>query len=102
MEQTIEQKELSPIDEVCKKFGYGFGWRRHNVLGKLIHEIGNLIDLKNPESVLIEERSSKCLQQDQISFRPEHYLLIIFFILLIYNNIKRLISKKKKILNIIV
>lgn len=96
MEQTIEQKELSPIDEVCKKFGYGFGWRRHNVLGKLIHEIGNLIDLKNPESVLIEERSSKCLQQDQISFRPEHYLLIIFFILLIYNNIKRLISKKKK------
>ncbi|KAL3085832.1 hypothetical protein niasHT_025963 [Heterodera trifolii] len=58
-------------------FGYGFGWQRHAVLGRLLADIGQgelPIDLEDPDGTSIDDRL-ECLNAfDADHFRPEHYL----------------------------
>lgn len=64
------------MDEKCKLYGYGFACSRHGIIGKFSAEIDNLLDLKNPEDSLIDERSMDCLKHDQLKFDAEHYMYV--------------------------
>ncbi|MFH4976779.1 hypothetical protein AB6A40_003488 [Gnathostoma spinigerum] len=76
--QKEPEEEERVMDELCVKFGYGFGWRRHGVLGRLIDEIGHLIDLEEPETSVIDDRLALCVEYDQLSFQADHYLADLF------------------------
>lgn len=65
-------------DEICEKFGYGFAWKRHDVLCQFIEEISDLFDLKEPENSLIDLRAQKCLEFDKTKFNIAYYLLVFF------------------------
>ena len=47
---------------------------RNEVLGKFKEEIVDLIDLDDPENVLIEERSQKLKEFDEKHFSEQYYL----------------------------
>ncbi|EFO25937.1 hypothetical protein LOAG_02546 [Loa loa] len=66
------------MDEECKLYGYGFAYSRRGVIGKFSTEIGNLLDLKDPEGSLIDERFTDCLRHDQLKFDAEHYIADLF------------------------
>ncbi|KAL7071521.1 hypothetical protein ACQ4LE_009479 [Meloidogyne hapla] len=75
------QKLCSPTDNVLienNKFGYGFGWLRNEVLGKFKEEIADLIDLDDPENILIEERNQKLKEFDEKHFSEQYYLADLF------------------------
>ncbi|KJH42428.1 Kae1-associated kinase Bud32 [Dictyocaulus viviparus] len=57
--------------------GYGFAWRRSEVLGEcqLSNEIGGLLDISDPEHSFISERFSQCAQYDIKRFDADRYLL---------------------------
>lgn len=71
---TKDQPEKLICDEICEKYGYGFAWKRHGVLGNFREEIGDLFDIKNPETSLIEKRVQKCFEYDKMKFNPAYYL----------------------------
>uniref|UniRef100_A0A1I8BS55 Protein SHQ1 homolog n=1 Tax=Meloidogyne hapla TaxID=6305 RepID=A0A1I8BS55_MELHA len=76
-----KQKLCCPTDNVLienNKFGYGFGWLRNEVLGKFKEEIADLIDLDDPENILIEERSQKLKEFDEKHFSEQYYLADLF------------------------
>ncbi|CAK5091127.1 unnamed protein product [Meloidogyne enterolobii] len=75
--QTLCCPETTNLTE-NSQFGYGFGWVRTDVLGKFKEEIVDLIDLDDPENVLIEERSQKLKQFDEKHFSEQYYLADLF------------------------
>lgn len=81
VDQKEGEEEEDPLDEVCTVFGYGFGWRRHGVFGRLAAEIDNLIDLEDAENSRISERIDACCAHDQLSFQPDHYMLAFMWTL---------------------
>ncbi|CAG9538500.1 unnamed protein product [Cercopithifilaria johnstoni] len=66
------------MDEECKLYGYGFACCRHGIIGKISAEIGNLLDIENPEDSLIDGRFMDCLRHDQLKFDAEHYIADLF------------------------
>ena len=73
--QQLRTEDLNASDhELCERFGYGFGWTRHGVLGRFSDEIADLLDLEDPENVLIEERTAKLKEFDEKHFQEQHYL----------------------------
>ncbi|KHN78421.1 Protein SHQ1 -like protein [Toxocara canis] len=74
----IEQKESvaeeEPRDELCAQYGYGFGWSRHGVLGRLESEIDCVVDLEDADNSNIDQRRAACCAHDQLSFQPDHYI----------------------------
>uniref|UniRef100_A0A915LEA1 Protein SHQ1 homolog n=1 Tax=Meloidogyne javanica TaxID=6303 RepID=A0A915LEA1_MELJA len=76
--QTLYCPNTNNLTENNSKFGYGFGWVRNEVLGKFKEEIVDLIDLDDPENVLIEERSQKLKEFDEKHFSEQYYLADLF------------------------
>ncbi|CAK5099063.1 unnamed protein product [Meloidogyne enterolobii] len=76
--QTLYCPKTINLPENNSQLGYGFGWVRTDVLGKFKEEIVDLIDLDDPENVLIEERSQKLKQFDEKHFSEQYYLADLF------------------------
>jgi protein SHQ1 len=74
-QQIHKSNESFPDEEIIAKFGYGFGWVRNRVLGRFSDEISDLIDLDDPENVLIDARTAKLREFDEKHFQEQHYLL---------------------------
>ncbi|KAF1759703.1 hypothetical protein GCK72_016170 [Caenorhabditis remanei] len=54
VDQEIPSAETPKSDTEIKKFGYGFGWTKIGIIERLRGEIGNLVDIQNPEDVEIQ------------------------------------------------
>ncbi|KAI1721090.1 SHQ1 protein [Ditylenchus destructor] len=65
-------------DEVCRNFGYGFGWKRHGIFSRFPEDIVELIDLKDTENTPISNRVNLCTQHDKLNFNTDHYLADLF------------------------
>nr|CAD2137280.1 unnamed protein product [Meloidogyne enterolobii] len=76
--QTLYCPKTINLPENNSQLGYGFGWVRTDVLGKFKEEIVDLIDLDDPENVLIEERSQKLKEFDEKHFSEQYYLADLF------------------------
>ncbi|KHJ91888.1 SHQ1 protein [Oesophagostomum dentatum] len=57
-EQKVIDVSAGCSDDSTDSFGYGFAWRRKGVLGQLSKEIGDLVELPDPESTAIMPFSS--------------------------------------------
>ena len=79
IEQKPGEEDVPPSDETMLKFGYGFAWRRHGVMGKLAADVDNLIDLEFADDSPLEDRVSSCLKFDKRSFDPDHYVYVVAF-----------------------
>jgi len=63
-------------DGACAEYGYGFGWRRFNVLARFQDETAELMEIPNPDSVPIDSREEMCKQAVQEKFSSDHYLWV--------------------------
>lgn len=61
-------------DGECKEYGYGFGWRRFDVLARFQDETAELMEITNPDSTPIHSRPEVCRQRVQEKFSSDHYL----------------------------
>jgi len=77
-QEISSEPETDICDAVCTKFGYGFGWLRHGVLGKFQDELGEMIDLREMEDTPINERAELCRLFDVERFKEEHYLADLY------------------------
>ncbi|XP_069793124.1 protein SHQ1 homolog isoform X2 [Narcine bancroftii] len=59
-------------------FSYGFGNLRSGVFKRLQHELGDVIDLKEPDSTTPVERRQKRLAAEEEKFDSDHYLADLF------------------------
>ncbi len=53
---------------------YGFAHKRSGVLGRLQSELTDIIDLKDADSVPVQERSKLRKEHEQEHFSEDHYL----------------------------
>ncbi|CAJ0952291.1 unnamed protein product, partial [Mesorhabditis belari] len=76
----MEQQPKSIDEKITSgsKTGYGFGWQKSGVLGSLMAEIGQLVELEDPENSPIDERASQCYKMDVKNFNADHYLADTF------------------------
>ena len=70
------QKEEQPSTSTRADLGYGFGWTRHGLFIRFCDEMEELIDLADPDEVLIEERTKKLREFDEKHFQEQHYLSV--------------------------
>ncbi|KAJ1367567.1 hypothetical protein KIN20_028505 [Parelaphostrongylus tenuis] len=75
IEQKITDIRSGSSEDCVDSCGYGFAWRRKGILGHLSKEIGDLVELSDPEHSLISGRYSECAKHDIQSFDAERYLL---------------------------
>ncbi|CAB3409623.1 unnamed protein product [Caenorhabditis bovis] len=68
------EKEIRLKEPMAKDFGYGFAWKKIGVIERLRDEIGNILDLENPECCEISNRLEKCALYDMENFDEERYL----------------------------
>lgn len=61
-------------DGACSQYGYGFAWRRFNVLARFQDETSELMEIPNPDSTPIDSRTERCGQLVQEKFSSDHYL----------------------------
>ncbi|CAJ1051266.1 protein SHQ1 homolog [Xyrichtys novacula] len=73
-----------------EKQKYGFGNQRSGVMARLQEELGNVIDIKNPEETSAVERRQRRLHAEACAFSPDHYLADLFE----DDEIKRLLKYK--------
>ncbi|NXM72942.1 SHQ1 protein, partial [Serilophus lunatus] len=57
---------------------YGFGNLRSGVFQRLQDELGDVIDIKDPDQTPAEERRRKRLEAEAAKFEPDHYLADLF------------------------
>ncbi|XP_042679662.1 protein SHQ1 homolog isoform X2 [Centrocercus urophasianus] len=76
VEQTLH-KEASegPLSLQCY---YGFGNLRSGVFQRLQDELGDVIDVKDPDQTPTDERRMKRLEAEAAKFDPDHYLADFF------------------------
>ncbi|CAI4227847.1 unnamed protein product [Auanema sp. JU1783] len=77
LEQNPEEISTKLAEEQSNPCGYGFAWRRTEVLEKLKESIGNLLD-GEPEFVPFIQRSSRLYEYDREHFEAGHYLADTF------------------------
>uniref|UniRef100_A0A8C2U5G2 Protein SHQ1 homolog n=1 Tax=Coturnix japonica TaxID=93934 RepID=A0A8C2U5G2_COTJA len=76
IEQTLYKEAAeSPLPLQCY---YGFGNLRSGVFQRLQDELGDVIDLKDPDQTPIDERKMKRLEAEAAKFDPDHYLADFF------------------------
>lgn len=76
MKKKNDDESHESANEV-QQFGYGFGWLRSGVFGRLFcDEIDGLIDLDDPEGTPISERNEKLRKFDETSFGVVLFLVI--------------------------
>ncbi|XP_017282459.1 protein SHQ1 homolog [Kryptolebias marmoratus] len=66
------EEELSVLQK------YGFGNQRSGVFARLQEELGDVIDIKNPEGTSAAERHRARLEAEASAFSPDHYLADLF------------------------
>ncbi|KAF1759580.1 hypothetical protein GCK72_016047 [Caenorhabditis remanei] len=74
IDQEIPSVETPKSDTEIKKFGYGFGWTKIGIIERLRGEIGNLVDIQNPEDVEIQMRLDEMTKTDWEAFDEGRYL----------------------------
>ncbi|EFO93576.1 hypothetical protein CRE_02622 [Caenorhabditis remanei] len=74
VDQEIPSAETPKSDTEIKKFGYGFGWTKIGIIERLRGEIGNLVDIQNPEDVEIQMRLEEMTKTDWEAFDEGRYL----------------------------
>ncbi|VDP12461.1 unnamed protein product [Heligmosomoides polygyrus] len=57
VEQNVVDIQAGCSENATDNYGYGFAWKRKGILGQLSQEIGDLVELKDPENCTIAERS---------------------------------------------
>ncbi|KAM6927889.1 protein SHQ1 homolog [Xenentodon cancila] len=57
---------------------YGFGNQRSGVFARLQEELGDVIDVKNPDGTSAAERRQGRLEAEASAFSPDHYLADLF------------------------
>ncbi|OXB81547.1 UNVERIFIED_CONTAM: hypothetical protein H355_008395 [Colinus virginianus] len=76
IEQTLYKEAAgSPLPLQCC---YGFGNLRSGVFQRLQDELGDVIDVKNPDQTPTDERKMKRLEAEAAKFDPDHYLADFF------------------------
>ncbi|XP_053155488.1 protein SHQ1 homolog isoform X2 [Hemicordylus capensis] len=72
--------EQTPYDEnnLCLSCSYGFGNLKSGVFRRLQDELGEVIDIKNPDLIPTTERREKRLAAEVVKFDPDHYLADLF------------------------
>ncbi|XP_015226435.1 PREDICTED: protein SHQ1 homolog isoform X2 [Cyprinodon variegatus] len=73
-EAYLEQSE----EEMGALQKYGFGNQRSGVFSRLQEELGDVIDLKNPEGTSASERRRARLEAEASAFSSDHYLADLF------------------------
>lgn len=73
-EQPLASNSTFDENAAPNEFGYGFGWTRHNILSRFRDEIGDLIDLENPDSTSTHQRADQLRDFDLQRFSAQHYL----------------------------
>ncbi|NWU96985.1 SHQ1 protein, partial [Upupa epops] len=76
IEQT-PYKESSE-DALPPQYCYGFGNLRSGVFQRLQDELGEVIDIKDPDQTPVDERRRKRLIAEAAKFDPDHYLADFF------------------------
>jgi len=54
--------------------GYGFGFAETSAYSRLLAEFGQLLDLRDPDSLSHKEREEQRKEKEAVEFNPEHYL----------------------------
>uniref|UniRef100_A0A8C9EZS7 Protein SHQ1 homolog n=1 Tax=Pavo cristatus TaxID=9049 RepID=A0A8C9EZS7_PAVCR len=76
IEQTLyEEAAESPLPLQCY---YGFGSLRSGLFRRLQDELGDIIDVKDPDQTPPDERKMKRLEAEAAKFDPDHYLADFF------------------------
>ncbi|XP_065605960.1 protein SHQ1 homolog [Cyrtonyx montezumae] len=76
IEQTLYKEVAeSPLPLQCC---YGFGNLRSGVFQRLQDELGDVIDVKDPDQTPTDERKMKRLEAEAAKFDPDHYLADFF------------------------
>ncbi|XP_076601495.1 protein SHQ1 homolog [Chaetodon auriga] len=57
---------------------YGFGSQRSGVFARLQEELGDVIDVKNPDGTTAAQRRQARLEAEASAFSPDHYLADLF------------------------
>uniref|UniRef100_A0A914ZCQ4 Protein SHQ1 homolog n=1 Tax=Panagrolaimus superbus TaxID=310955 RepID=A0A914ZCQ4_9BILA len=74
-ELSKDDDEIGESDEVIKKYGYGFAFKKHGELGKLKDELNDLFDIaKFIETFEIDKRSEFAHDLDLGKFDPQYFL----------------------------
>uniref|UniRef100_A0A673C6J6 Protein SHQ1 homolog n=1 Tax=Sphaeramia orbicularis TaxID=375764 RepID=A0A673C6J6_9TELE len=66
--EEISEEELRGLNK------YGFGNQRSGVFARLQEELGDVIDIKNPEGTTAAERRQRRLEAEASAFSADHYL----------------------------
>ncbi|WKY04970.1 hypothetical protein Q1695_005739 [Nippostrongylus brasiliensis] len=74
-EQNVVDIGAGCSENCTDSYGYGFAWRRKGILGQLSKEIGDLVQLSDPERTAIPDRKTECAEFDEKKFDAERYLL---------------------------
>ncbi|KAI6238123.1 Protein SHQ1-like protein [Aphelenchoides fujianensis] len=77
-QELPDEADERQTDETLRKFGYGFGWRRHGILAKFSAELRELFDLAAADTIEIDDRLAKLEALDVDAFSSEHYLADLF------------------------
>ncbi|XP_048878566.1 protein SHQ1 homolog isoform X2 [Brienomyrus brachyistius] len=76
MEQEVyvesSEEELGSLQK------YGFGNQRSGVFTRLQEELGDIVDVKNPDASTATERRENRLAAEDTFFCPDHYLVDLF------------------------
>ncbi|XP_041650908.1 protein SHQ1 homolog isoform X2 [Cheilinus undulatus] len=72
----VEQEIFKESSEEKQK--YGFGNQRYGVFARLQEEMGDVIDVKNPEESTSAERRQARLHAEACAFSPDHYLADLY------------------------
>merc|ERR1719158_1046346 len=74
-EQNVpaEQESLTGGVDV-QTHGYGFGFGETSAYSRLLAEFGQLLDLRDPDSLSHKEREEQRKEKETAEFNPDHYL----------------------------
>ena len=76
-EQTLPSEEREELTG-CKADGYGFAFEHHNVYKSLLAEFGEILDVKDPDSLSQIERETFRREKENGDFSSDHYLCDLY------------------------
>jgi len=74
-EQHVPAEEESLTGRAdSQTHGYGFGFTETGAYSRLLAEFGELLDLRDPDSLSHKEREEQRKEKEAVEFNPDHYL----------------------------